>query len=384
MCNLEIFGVFLLIWVLKDILFLEEEYSWVFKNSDLNFLIVFLVLVLYFIVLIINISYKISLNFMLVILLYLIRTRDLIVFFYLYEIIFILIMFSIILLGYSYERLIASFLIIFYSFLFSSPILIIILVFDHTFLIKNWLSYSIIIRYFIVGSFIVKFPIFGFHYWLPVAHVEASTVGSIILAGLLLKSGSLGLLYVIIYINFIVKLHWLVLGVVLVMLIILSLRDLKIMIAYSSVAHITIMFYIMILGSNIAKKGSIYIMFYHGFISPLIFWVVGILAWWKTRSLIVVKLMSFSYLFILCLFFLIILNIGFPPFLGFLREVLILKSLINNVLMLLILIFRVLFRCYYNIYLFWCFTGFIGIVFKINFFSFDLFIFIGLRILLNI
>jgi NADH-quinone oxidoreductase subunit M len=116
-------------------------------------------------------------------------------------------MFSIILLGYSYERLIASFLIIFYSFLFSRPILIIILLFDNTFLIKNWLSYSIVIRYFLVGSFIVKFPIFGFHYWLPVAHVEASTVGSMILAGLLLKSGSLGLLYVIIYISFIVKLH---------------------------------------------------------------------------------------------------------------------------------------------------------------------------------
>jgi NADH:ubiquinone oxidoreductase subunit 4 (subunit M) len=40
-----------------------------------------------------------------------------------------------------------------------------------------------------------------------VAHVEASTVGSMILAGLLLKSGSVGLIYVVMYINFIVKLH---------------------------------------------------------------------------------------------------------------------------------------------------------------------------------
>jgi NADH:ubiquinone oxidoreductase subunit 4 (subunit M) len=61
------------------------------------------------------------------------------------------------------------------------------------------------------------------------------------------------------------------LSVVLVILIILSLRDLKIIIAYSSVAHIRMVFYIMIIGSFIGKKGAILIIFYHGFISPLLF-----------------------------------------------------------------------------------------------------------------
>jgi NADH:ubiquinone oxidoreductase subunit 4 (subunit M) len=139
--------------------------------------------------------------------------------------------------------------------------------------------YSLIINYFLIGSFMVKFPIFGFHYWLPVAHVEASTVGSIILAGILLKLGRVGLIYVIIYIKFIIKFHWLVLSIVFVILIILILRDLKIIIAYSSIAHIRLVFYVIISGLNIGKKGVIYIIFYHGFISPLIFWVVGILAW---------------------------------------------------------------------------------------------------------
>ncbi|MBS1962587.1 MAG: hypothetical protein JST04_10245 [Bdellovibrionales bacterium] len=92
-----------------------------------------------------------------------------------------------------------------------------------------------------------------------------------LLAGVLLKLGSIGLLYIIMYIKFIVKFHWLALSVTLVILIILSLRDLKIIIAYSSVAHISIMFYILILGYRVGKKGSIYIIFYHGFISPLIF-----------------------------------------------------------------------------------------------------------------
>jgi NADH:ubiquinone oxidoreductase subunit 4 (subunit M) len=287
-------------------------------------------------------------------------------------------------LGYRYERLMAAFLIMFYSFLFSRPALVIIILFDNIFLMKEWLSYISLINYFLVGSFIVKFPIFGFHYWLPVAHVEASTVGSIVLAGVLLKLGSVGLLYLVIYINFIIKLHWLGLGIVLLMLIILILRDLKIIIAYSSVAHIRIVFYVMMLGSQIGKKGAIYIIFYHGFISPLIFWVVGILAWWKTRSLLVVKIISFSYLFLLCLFVLFIINIGFPPFLGFIREILIYKSLVLNKVIIWVIIVGVLFRCYYNVYLFWCFNGVMGIVYKIRFFRLDLFLVLRFVLILNL
>jgi len=92
-----------------------------------------------------------------------------------------------------------------------------------------------------------------------------------LLAGILLKMGSVGLIYMILYINFIVKFYWLGLGIVILIIIILRLRDLKIIIAYSSVAHISMVFYVIILGWNVGKKGAIYIIFYHGFISPLIF-----------------------------------------------------------------------------------------------------------------
>lgn len=87
----------------------------------------------------------------------------------------------------------------------------------------------------------------------------------------MLKLGSVGLIYIICYTGFIIKFHWLIIGVLLVMLIIMSLRDLKMIIAYSSVAHMTMVFYVMILGTWVGKKGRIYMMFYHGFISPLIF-----------------------------------------------------------------------------------------------------------------
>lgn len=305
-------------------------------------------------------------------------------FFFIYEIIFILIMFAILVLGYSYERLIARFIMIFYSFLFSSPMMVLLLLIDKSFLIKSWISYRFLVNYFLIGSFIVKFPIFGFHYWLPIAHVEASTIGSIILAGILLKLGGVGVWYIIRCMKFIIKFHWLSVSVPLLMLIILRISDLKIIIAYSSVAHISIVFYVIIVGRIIGKTGMLIIIFYHGFISPLMFWIVGILAWWKTRSLLVVKILSFSYILLLVLFFLLILNIGFPPFLGFLSEIFILKSLVMWKFSLFIVIIRVLFRCYYNIYLFWCFNNFMGMVFKLNFFSIDIFIFIVLSLILNI
>lgn len=309
--------------------------------------------------------------------------RSLLSFFFYYEIIFTIIIFVIILLGYRYERLRAAYLIMFYSFIFSRPVLIVLLIFDNVFLIKNWLSYSFFILLFLIASFIVKFPIFGFHYWLPVAHVEASTIGSMLLAGILLKIGCIGIFYVILYTKFIVKFHWLAFRVLWVILIILRLRDLKIIIAYSSIAHIRIVFYIIIWGRIIRKQGVVVMILYHGFVSPLIFWLVGLLRWWKTRSLIVVKFVSFSYLFIFLIFLLCIINIRFPPFIGFLREILILKSLIHVKFILYIFILRVLFRAYYNIYLFWSFNRVIGHIFKVNLFRLDLFLFLLLSLFLN-
>ena len=252
--NSEILIFVSIVYFLRKNLFLEEEYYNIFKLSDVNFWIIILIFILFLIINAVEITFKLSLNLLFYRLIYLMWVANFILFFFIYEIVFILIIFTIILLGYSYERLIAAYLMLFYSFLFSSPVIILFLAFDQLFLMKSWLIYSIIINYFLVGSFIVKFPIFGFHYWLPVAHVEASTIGSMLLAGILLKLGSVGLFYVILYRNFIVKFHWLSIRVLFVILIIVQLRDLKIMIAYSSIAHIRFVYYVIITGSFLAKK----------------------------------------------------------------------------------------------------------------------------------
>lgn len=364
--------------------FLDLEYSGLRVNSDINFWIVFLVLLVYIIVISMDLVYKFSVRLIIITLYYLIIVRNWLSFFFIYEMVFVLIIFSIVVLGYRYERLIAAFLMIVYSFYFSSPVIMILLVFDHLFLIKRWLQYSVVVIYFLMASFIVKFPIFGFHYWLPVAHVEASTIGSIILAGVLLKLGRLGLFYLVFYIEFIVKFHWLAIRVPCIILMILFIRDLKIMIAYSSVAHIRMVFYVLIIGSSVGKTGALIMIFYHGFISPLIFWVVGLSAWWKTRSLLVVKNMTFSIVFFYLLFVLCVINIGFPPFLGFLSEILILKSLIIYNLVLIVMILRVLFSCYYNIYLLWSFSAAKGIAFKLNNYSLDVFLVMLFSLRLNL
>jgi len=339
-------------------LFLGEEYNGLFIMSELNWLLLLLVVVLLLMVLYECGKMLLRVVFIIVVLRLIILVNRMVVFFLFYEILFVLIMFSILVLGYRFERLIAGFMIIFYSFLFSSPTIILLIIIDRQYLLLESLEYRLVLIYYIVCSFIVKFPIFRFHYWLPVAHVEASTLGSIILAGILLKIGGLGVWYVIKFLKFMVKLHWLLVGYLLIIVMILFIRDLKIMVAYSSVAHIRFIFYVMICGLIVGINGRVLIIFYHGIISSLIFWVIGLLRWIKTRSLIVTKLVSFSSFFMIVVFLVLILNIGFPPFIGFMSEILILKSImVYGKLVILLRLLGVLFSCYYNVFIFWGFNG---------------------------
>jgi len=339
-------------------LFLGEEYNGLFIMSELNWLLLLLVVVLLLMVLYECGKMLLRVVFIIVVLRLIILVNRMVVFFLFYEILFVLIMFSILVLGYRFERLIAGFMIIFYSFLFSSPTIILLIIIDRQYLLLESLEYRLVLIYYIVCSFIVKFPIFRFHYWLPVAHVEASTLGSIILAGILLKIGGLGVWYVIKFLKFMVKLHWLLVGYLLIIVMILFIRDLKIMVAYSSVAHIRFIFYVMICGFIVGINGRVLIIFYHGIISSLIFWVIGLLRWIKTRSLIVTKLVSFSSFFMIVVFLVLILNIGFPPFIGFMSEILILKSImVYGKLVILLRLLGVLFSCYYNVFIFWGFNG---------------------------
>ncbi|MEM0908363.1 MAG: NADH-quinone oxidoreductase subunit M [Pseudomonadota bacterium] len=133
------------------------------------------------------------------------------------------------------------------------------------------------------ASFAVKMPMWPVHTWLPDAHVEAPTAGSVILAGILLKMGGYGFLRFSLpmFPDASANLAWLVfllsvVAVIYTSLTALAQKDMKKLIAYSSVAHMG--FVTMgIFAMNVQGiQGAIYLMLSHGIVSAALFLCVGV------------------------------------------------------------------------------------------------------------
>jgi NADH-quinone oxidoreductase subunit M len=133
-------------------------------------------------------------------------------------------------------------------------------------------------------GFAVKVPIFPFHTWLPDAHVEAPTVGSVLLAGVLLKMGGYGFLRMSLPTlphAFKVFGIWLgVLGVINVVYgaaLALTQKDLKKMVAYSSIGHMGFVVIGIAAGNPAGIDGAAVQMFTHGIITGMLFFLVGMI-----------------------------------------------------------------------------------------------------------
>jgi NADH-quinone oxidoreductase subunit M len=181
-------------------------------------------------------------------------------------------------------------------------------------------------------AFAIKVPMFPFHTWLPDAHVEAPTAGSVILAGVLLKMGTYGFLRFSLPIfpkatvDFIPAILLLsVIGIIYGAMVSLAQDDIKKLVAYSSVSHLGYCMLGMFALNPEGVKGSIIQMINHGLSTGALFMIVGMLYERRHTRLIsdyggILKVMPiFATLFLLVCFS----SMGVPGLNGFVGELLI-------------------------------------------------------------
>ena len=217
-----------------------------------------------------------------------------------------------------------------------------------------WLSFFL--------SFATKIPMVPMHIWLPQAHVEAPTAGSVLLAGILLKLGGYGMIrfmlllfpYASMYFTpFVYTLS--IFAIFYGSLTTIRQIDLKRIIAYSSVAHMNYVTLGIFSNTLEGLEGSIFLMLSHGLVSSALFLCVGMLYdRYKTRIIQyyggLAQLMPLLAIFFLFFSF---SNISFPGTSGFIGEILVILSIFKvNKFIGLLASFGVIFGAIYSIWLF--------------------------------
>ena len=201
---------------------------------------------------------------------------------------------------------------------------------------QRWLFWAFVL------SFAIKVPLFPFHTWLPDAHVEAPTGGSVILAGVLLKMGTYGLLRFAIplfpfaaYEYAYVLIALAVIGIFYGALVAMVQPDLKKLVAYSSVSHMGFVVLGLFAFNLQGAQGAIFQMLNHGLSTGALFLLVGVVYERRHTRLISEygglwkQVPLYASIFLVTMFS----SIGLPGLNGFIGEFLIMLGAFEAVIL---------------------------------------------------
>jgi NADH-quinone oxidoreductase subunit M len=188
----------------------------------------------------------------------------------------------------------------------------------------------------LMAGFAIKVPLFPFHTWLPLAHVEAPTAGSVILAGVLLKIGTYGFLRFSMSLLPVASQHFLgliavlaVIGIIYGALVALAQGDIKKLVAYSSVSHLGFCMLGLFALNAVGISGGVLQMVNHGLSTGALFALVGMLyERYHTREIrslggLARRMPVMTFFFVL----ITLSSIGLPGLNGFVGEFLVLVGM---------------------------------------------------------
>nr|YP_010852725.1 NADH dehydrogenase subunit 4 [Provespa barthelemyi]WGL39465.1 NADH dehydrogenase subunit 4 [Provespa barthelemyi] len=293
---------------------------------------------------------------------------NLLMFYLLFEFSLLPIFFLILYGGYSYERYESVLYMFMYTVVSSMPFLwlLLLIYFNYSSLMIVMLMYlelklGVLLMVLCLLGFMVKLPMFLFHIWLPKAHVEAPVYGSMVLAGVMLKLGSYGMLRMIqIFFFDMVKYGFMVIslgvvGSILMSLVCLIQVDMKMLVAYSSVVHMSLLISGMMTMTKVGLMGGLMMMLAHGLCSSGLFYIVNINYECFGSRLIYLNKGSMNIYPTLSLFWFLLCssNLSAPVSLNLVSEIFLLMGLVSwSIEVMMFLVMLCFFSAAYSLYLF--------------------------------